>query len=425
MDKANLAEAVNGHIDNKVITPKVLRQWGDKVGAVSVVGKASKNLFDGIIENGRYGYSTGAKITNDSNRRNKYPIKVEPSTTYIFSNNGSGVGMNIMFYDKNGNYLYYETMDAGVPFTTSSKSYYVNFFRGSSSCDAIQLEKGSTITPYEEYYEPKISIRDSKGAYHEVPYVVGKASKNLFDMLDSSHFKYRNKGASPYYQSFKLSSYSSNEIKVTGGNGNYTEGFIDVSGLKPNTLYRISYTIKENTLGFNPGMWINGNSSDTGTLTINIGLNNGSTNASSSNYVIFTNIQLEEGAVITPYEEPFEPKLSIITSNGTFREVNLDYEDLSSNITAGENIGINYVEVRRFGKVVSIVASITPTASIEPYAIILNGFPNHNRSAYTIACNVTDNATAGGVYLYANMLQTRASMASGKNYRFTLTYIVD
>lgn len=272
MDKANLAEAVNGHIDNKVITPKVLRQWGDKVGAVSVVGKASKNLFDGIIENGRYGYSTGAKITNDSNRRNKYPIKVEPSTTYIFSNNGSGVGMNIMFYDKNYNYLYYETMDAGVPFTTSSKSYYVNFFRGSSSCDAIQLEKGSTITPYEEYYEPKISIRDS---------------------------------------------------------------------------------------------------------------------------------------------------------NGVFQEVNLDYEDLSSTITPGENITINYVEVRKFGKVVSIVASITPTASIEPYAIILNGFPNHNRSAYTIACNVTDNATAGGVYLYANMLQTRASMASGKNYRFTLTYIVD
>lgn len=151
--------------------------------------------------------------------------------------------------------------------------------------------------------------------------VTGKASKNLFNMLDSSHFQYRYKGASPYYQSFKLSTYSSNEIKVTGGNGNYTEGFIDVSGLKPNTLYRVSYTIKENTLGFNPGMWINGNSSETGTLTINMGLNNGSTSASSSNYVIFTNIQLEEGAVITSYEEPFEPIISIKDSNGNFQEI--------------------------------------------------------------------------------------------------------
>ena len=164
-------------------------------------------------------------------------------------------------------------------------------------------------------------LADNNGSNAEKLNVSGKASKNLFNMLDSSHFKYRNKGASPYYQSFLLSTYSSNEIKVTGGNGNYTEGFIDVSGLKPNTLYRVSYTIKENTLGFNPGMYINGNSSDTGTLTINMGLNNGSTNASSSNYVIFTNIQLEEGAIITSYEEPFEPILSIRTSNGTFREI--------------------------------------------------------------------------------------------------------
>jgi hypothetical protein len=239
---------------------------------LNVSGKASKNLFDGVIENGRYDYSTGAKTTNDDNRRNKYPIKVEPSTTYIFSNNGSGVGMNIMFYDENYAFLYYETMDAGKSFTTSSRSHYINFFRGSSDSDKIQLEKDTTITSYEKRFEPTISIRNG---------------------------------------------------------------------------------------------------------------------------------------------------------NGIFQQINLDYEDLSSTITPGENITINYVEVRRFWKVISIVASITPTASIQPYAIILNVFPNHNRSAYTIACNVTDNATAGGVYLYTNMIQTRASMDSGKNYSFTLTYIVD
>ena len=157
--------------------------------------------------------------------------------------------------------------------------------------------------------------------------VSGKVSKNLFNMLDTARFKFREKSNS--YQTFKLSTYSSNEIKVKGGSGNYTEGFIDVSGLKPNTLYCVSYTIKENTLGFNPQMWINGNSSDTGTLTINMGLNNGSTSASSSNYVIFTNIQLEEGAVITSYEEPFEPTISIRTSNGTFREIDINEDNYS------------------------------------------------------------------------------------------------
>lgn len=134
---------------------------------LNVSGNVSKNLFGGVIENGRYDYSTGAKTTNDNNRRNKYPIKVEPSTTYIFSNNGSGVGMNIMFYDENYNYLYYEAMDAGKSFTTSSKSYYINFFRGSSDSDKIQLEKGSTITEYEEYFEPTISIRNSNGVFQD------------------------------------------------------------------------------------------------------------------------------------------------------------------------------------------------------------------------------------------------------------------
>lgn len=135
---------------------------------LNVSGKVSKNLFGGVIENGRYDYSTGAKTTNDNNRRNKYPIKVEPSTTYIFSNNGSGVGMNIMFYDENYNYLYYEVMDAGKSFTTSSKSYYINFFRGSSDTDKIQLEKSSTATSYEEYFEPTISIRNSNGIFREI-----------------------------------------------------------------------------------------------------------------------------------------------------------------------------------------------------------------------------------------------------------------
>ena len=166
--------------------------------------------------------------------------------------------------------------------------------------------------------------------------VDGNASKNLFNMLDSSHFVFREK--TNIYQSFKLSSFSSNEIKVTGGNGNYTEGFIDVSGLEPNTQYCISYTIKENTLGFNPKMSINGNSSSTGTLTINMGLSNGSTTVSSSNYVIFSNIQLEKGTTPTSYEPCYDPTLSVSDSNGNYHNVPYTKGTMSKNLYNYNNV---------------------------------------------------------------------------------------
>lgn len=241
--------------------------------------------------------------------------------------------------------------------------------------------------------------------------VSGNASKNLFNKNSvNKGYVYNGTGNIIANANWSVSSFIS-----VNPSTQYTYQSTQISGK----------TEKQTTISYwNNGTFISENYFQTLTKTITTPSN--CTHLTISyRHDTLENLQLEKGSTITSYEEYFEPTLSIRTSNGTFREVNLDYEDLSSNITAGENIGINYVEVRKFGKVVSIVASITPTASIEPYAIILNGFPNHNRSAYTIACNVTDNATAGGVYLYANMLQTRASMASGKNYRFTLTYIVD
>lgn len=569
---AIIGSIVDSLEENSTINAPSQRAVND---GIRVLGKASKNLFNGVIENGRFDYNNGSKTTNNDNRRNSNPIPIEPDTTYIFSNNGVGIGMNIMFYDENYNYLYYETMSADVPFTTSSKSYYINFFRGSNNCEAIQLEKGSVITEYEKYYEPSILVKDSNGYLHEVPYVTGKASKNLFNMLDSSHFVFREKSNS--YQTFKLSAYSSNEIKVKGANGNYTEGFIDVSGLKPNTSYVVSYKIKENTLGFNPKMSISGNSSETGTLTINVGLNNGSTNASSSNYVIFTDIQLEEGAVITSYEEPFEPiisvkdsegnnhdlpyvagkisknllgvweqgglststgaantsdirlrtsnyinvvpnedyyvsvqdtnyafvnfmlydenakyigeyyntvsnsingatslkvvfpsgcykvkglfkrndggnltpsdiatakpqlekgstrtsyekyyepSLSIKNSNGIFQEIPNNDNLTMFALTAGDNITIDSQYCYKIGKLVHINCSFTPTASIAMWAVVLRGAPSTVYSVPVVASGWTDSASPVCLYEYEGSIQNRQALTSGRQYRFSMTYIV-
>lgn len=111
----------------------------------------SYNIFDGIIEVGRYDFSTGSKIVNDNNIRNKNFIPVNSNTDYIISNNGNGVAMNVFFYDENKRYLYYETVNAGSFFKTSSNTKFINFFRGSSDTDMLQIQRGLTITPFEAY----------------------------------------------------------------------------------------------------------------------------------------------------------------------------------------------------------------------------------------------------------------------------------
>lgn len=133
--------------------------------------------------------------------------------------------------------------------------------------------------------------------------------KNLFNMLDSSRFTFREK--SNQYQTFYLSSYSSNEIKVYAGGGNYTEAYIDVKGLAPNTQYSICSEVKENTTGYDAYMEISSKSSNNGELTINILLTNGNNAVSTDKYIVFTNIQLEQGSTATEYEEYVNRKINV------------------------------------------------------------------------------------------------------------------
>lgn len=131
-----------------------------------------------------------------------------------------------------------------------------------------------------------------------------RSGKNVFNMLDTTNFTFRMKGDSPNYQSYKLKEKGTNYIRVSGGGGNYTEAYIDVSGLKPNTKYSISFTITENTTGYTPSMNLqnNGITDITGKITIGMGLNNAGTPIGTNKYVTFNNIQLEQGSTATNYE---------------------------------------------------------------------------------------------------------------------------
>lgn len=115
------------------------------------------NLFDGIMEDGSYRTTDGDKITSAGTRRNVTPISVRPNTTYIISNNGVGVGINVLEYDSSKNFIKYTNsaaIQAGASFTTSDNTAYINIFRSSSNTDKIQIETGKIIhhyIPYNKY----------------------------------------------------------------------------------------------------------------------------------------------------------------------------------------------------------------------------------------------------------------------------------
>ncbi len=190
----------------------------------------------------------------------------------------------------------------------------------------IQLEKGiisHTCVPRGNWLVEKIT------------------GNNSFNMLDETNFNFRMKGNSPNYQSFKLIEKTSNEIKVSGGGGNYTEAWIDISGLTPNTKYSLSYTIKDNTLGYNPTMKLqsNGITDANGNITIALGLGNGTTTVETNKYVTFTNIQLEKGSASTKYEPYKEQNIMInLNKDNLFDKDTNITEHLFYNVSNGQQL---------------------------------------------------------------------------------------
>ena len=135
---------------------------------LNVSGKVSKNLFNGTLEFGSFNGDTGEKQTSTSVKRNVTPILVEPNTSYILSKNGNHLNARFYFYKKDMTYIS-NTLPSGA-FTTPSNCYYVNFISDGVVSDEtnVQLEKGSTATEYEKYFEPTISIRTSDGTFREI-----------------------------------------------------------------------------------------------------------------------------------------------------------------------------------------------------------------------------------------------------------------
>ena len=120
-----------------------------------VLTTTGKNLFDGKLEIGQYW--NGAYVDNNSTKRNINPVKVKPNTTYKFSTNIGQQGINVMYHDIDKNFISYGGYTSN--FNTPSNCHYINFYNladehgtGIELSDyRLQIEEGSTATPYEPY----------------------------------------------------------------------------------------------------------------------------------------------------------------------------------------------------------------------------------------------------------------------------------
>lgn len=136
----------------------------------------SKNLFDGVMESGGINNTTGNNQENSSLLRSKNYVSVKPNTTYIISNNGVGVAMNVLEYASDKSFISFAgVITAGKPFTTSSTTHYIRFYRSNSNADKIQVEAGNTITNWVAFtpnmpspdYPSKIACVKGKNLFNE------------------------------------------------------------------------------------------------------------------------------------------------------------------------------------------------------------------------------------------------------------------
>lgn len=128
------------------------------------VRSVGRNLFDGELEIGRFDNLTGQKIFQSDRIRNVSPIKINPSTVYSASKNG--IAQNIAgfyFYDSYKNYI---GIGLGGNSTTSpANAYYLNIMLSGTDVSVfanLQIETGSTATPYEPYTDSTLYLADNE-----------------------------------------------------------------------------------------------------------------------------------------------------------------------------------------------------------------------------------------------------------------------
>ena len=121
---------------------------------LDVIG-VGKNLFDKSDENvtlSKYVDVNGSILNSGAGNAVSGYIRVKPSTVYIKSGLGLATNYGAAYYDKDKNFILYQSSSTGS-FTTPSNAYYYRFTFFGTSIDTVQLELGTVATTYEEYFD--------------------------------------------------------------------------------------------------------------------------------------------------------------------------------------------------------------------------------------------------------------------------------
>lgn len=172
-------------------------QWANMDGYGAVLGKASKNFFNGNNYSFVNDYNSGVDSISihkaviksyGSWARTKATITgLKPNTNYVISaqldkSNLSGETLSGFYNDiswqstgmlgnehKTGKISYKFTSDnEGKCIIDFYTNWTGNAITGSVIYSNIQLEEGSIATEFEEYFEPHIVVLDSNGGCHKI-----------------------------------------------------------------------------------------------------------------------------------------------------------------------------------------------------------------------------------------------------------------
>lgn len=118
-----------------------------------VVGIPSKNLFNlkDSFQGYYVGHSTGNQAASPNYTASNY-IPIEPSTNYV----RSGTTVQLAFFDEEKNHIGGHPNGFTGVFETPLNARFIRISMLNTEVDKVQLEKGSTASPYETF-DPKIS----------------------------------------------------------------------------------------------------------------------------------------------------------------------------------------------------------------------------------------------------------------------------
>ena len=272
-----------------------------------------KNLFDKNNTNSINAYINGSTRKFSSSATVKtYFINCDPDTTYTISKIASnqfrvGTSSNVPIVDGTILQSWQDNNATTYTITTDINAKYlcICIFNSSGASiteqevlDSVQIEKGSQATSYALYKAP---IELCKiGNYQDL--IKKGTGKNLFGFNITAFDKTTTYRVNVNQRLAIEGTSNPNECKFTFGSGSYCRGYFEIEGINGLLPYSISFNVKENTTSFTPLYTIETSSCNENRLVFYINGGNGSTLASTSDYFILTNIQVELGNQSTTFE---------------------------------------------------------------------------------------------------------------------------